>query len=296
MSAASPPADRRPAGPDAPEARTGGPALAVQGLAFRYPRAPRPTLDDVSFTVAPGELFGVLGPNGSGKSTLLRLLLGALGAEAGRIRILGRELGTWGRRELARRVAVVPQHEEIAFPLSVEELVAMGRYPHLGPWRAEGPGDRRAVREALERCDLAAIADRPVSTLSGGELQLGRLARALAQEPEVLVLDEPTVSLDLRHRMEIFGLLRELAGPEGTTVVLVTHDLNAASRFADRLLLLAGGRQAAVGTPAEVLERETIERVYDWPVRVTRHPGPGRDAGAPQVTALAAREEPEETP
>jgi len=294
MSAGEPRTGRRGAGAGAPGARTRAAALAAEGLAFRYPRAARPTLDGVSFTVAPGELFGVLGPNGSGKSTLLRLLLGALGADGGRVRVLGRDLGTWGRRELARRVAVVPQHEDIAFPLSVEEMVAMGRYPHLGPWRAEGPGDRRAVREALARCDLSAVADRPVSTLSGGELQLGRLARALAQEPEVLVLDEPTVSLDLRHRMEIFGLLKQLAGPEGTTVLLVTHDLNAASRFADRLLLLDGGRQAAVGTPAQVLERETIERVYGWPVRVTRLPGPGPDAGAPQVTALATRHAPKE--
>ena len=263
-------------------------------LSVRYGRGGRRALDGVSMNVPEGSLYAVMGPNGSGKSTLMRALLGLVPTDSGRVRVGGRETGSWSRRDLAKEVGAVPQVEHLAFPLPVRDFVAMGRYPHLGPWRAEGPGDRRAVREALARCDLAAVAGRPVSTLSGGELQLGRLARALAQEPEVLVLDEPTVSLDLRHRMEIFGLLRELAGPEGTTVVLVTHDLNTASRFADRLLLLDGGRQAAVGTPAQVLERETIERVYGWPVRVTSHPGPGPDAGAPQVTALATRNEPEE--
>ncbi|MDP2480858.1 MAG: ABC transporter ATP-binding protein [Candidatus Palauibacterales bacterium] len=259
----------------------------VEGLGFRYGGASREAVSGVGFRVHPGELFGILGPNGSGKSTLLRLLLGILPPRSGAVRVLGRPLASWSRRELARRVGVVPQHEEVAFPLSVREMVAMGRYPHLGPWRSETSEDREAIGRALGRCDLEDVAGRPLSTLSGGELQLARLARALAQVPELLVLDEPTASLDLRHGMEIFGLLRDLAGPDGTTVVLVTHDLNAASRFADRLLLLERGRPAACGRPHQVLVRETVERVYGWPVRVTRHPGPGPDEGAPQVVPLA---------
>ncbi len=266
---------------------SGDAVFEVEGLGFRYGGARREAVSGVGFRVHPGELFGILGPNGSGKSTLLRLLLGILPSRSGAVRVLGRPLASWSRRELARRVGVVPQHEEVAFPLSVRELVAMGRYPHLGPWRSETSEDREAIRRALGRCDLEDVAGRPLSTLSGGELQLARLARALAQVPELLVLDEPTASLDLRHGMEIFGLLRDLAGPDGTTVVLVTHDLNAASRFADRLLLLERGRPAACGTPREVLVRETVERVYGWPVRVTRHPGPGPDEGAPQVVPLA---------
>ncbi len=269
----------------APRGRT---VFEVEELGFRYPGADGPAVTGVGFVVHAGELFGVLGPNGSGKSTLLRLLLGVLRPDTGRVRVLGRTPADWGPREMARRIGVVPQHEEIAFPLSVREMVAMGRYPHLGAWRAEGPEDRRAIRAALERCDLLEVAGRRLSTLSGGELQLARLARALAQVPEVLVLDEPTASLDIRHRMELFGLLRDLAGPGKTTVIVVTHDLNAASRFADRLLLLDHGRAAARGEPSEVLVRSTVERVYGWPVRVTSHPGPGPDTGAPQVVPLAA--------
>ena len=187
---------------------------------------------------------------------------------------------------MARAVGVVPQGEEQIFPLSVRELVAMGRYPHLGPWRREGDADRRAITDAMRRCDIERFAERPVSTLSGGERQRARLARALAQQPLALALDEPTVALDVRHEMAIFELLREL-GREGVTTLLITHHLNLAARYAHRLVLLDRGRVVAEGPPATVLTRETVERVYGWPVRVTSHPGPGPDAGAPQVLPLA---------
>lgn len=266
------------------------PLLAASGLRFRYPGAPRHAVDEVDVAVPEGALVGVIGPNGSGKSTLVKLLLGALEPDRGEIRLLGRRLSSWRRREMARRVGVVPQNESVTFPVSVLEFVAMGRYPHLGPWRTEGPEDRDAVERALARCDVESLAGRAFSTLSGGERQLARVARALAQEPDLLVLDEPTVSLDVRHEMEIYELLRELVGG-GTTVLLVTHNLNAAARYADRLLLLHEGRARAEGPPGEVLTRETVEDVYGWPVRVVRHPGPGPDEGAPQVVALAAGEE-----
>lgn len=266
------------------------PLLAASGLRFRYPGAPRHAVDEVDVAVPEGALVGVIGPNGSGKSTLVKLLLGALEPDRGEIRLLGRRLSSWRRREMARRVGVVPQNESVTFPVSVREFVAMGRYPHLGPWRTEGPEDRDAVERALARCDVESLAGRAFSTLSGGERQLARVARALAQEPDLLVLDEPTVSLDVRHEMEIYELLRELVGG-GTTVLLVTHNLNAAARYADRLLLLHEGRARAEGPPGEVLTRETVEDVYGWPVRVVRHPGPGPDEGAPQVVALAAGEE-----
>lgn len=262
------------------------PILAASGLRFRYPDAPRPAVDDVDVSVPEGALVGVIGPNGSGKSTLVKLLLGVLDPDLGEVRLLGRRLSSWRRRELARRVGVVPQNESVTFPVSVREFVAMGRYPHLGPWRSERPEDRSALERALARCDLGSLAGRAFSTLSGGERQLARVARALAQEPDLLVLDEPTVSLDVRHEMEIYELLRELVGG-GTTVVLVTHNLNAASRYSDRLLLLHEGRSRAEGAPGDVLTRERVEDVYDWPVRVVRHPGPGPDEGAPQVVALA---------
>lgn len=262
----------------------------ARDLAFTFPGARLPAVDGVSVSVEAGDFFAVIGPNGSGKSTLLRLLLGALRPDGGVVEYGGRDVADWSRRELARRIGVVPQVEELAFPVSVRELVAMGRYPHLGPWRPEGADDRRAVREAMERCDVLDMADRPVATLSGGERQRARLARALAQQPDTLVLDEPTTALDIRHEMEIFELLHRLADDGAVTVVLVTHHLNLAARYARRLLLLDEGRAAALGTPADVLTDITVRRVYQWPVAIQPHAGPGRDAGAPQVVPLAQRE------
>lgn len=267
---------------------TSDPVFEARDVTYAYPGAERPAVEAVDLRIGGGDLYAIIGPNGSGKSTLLRLLLGARSPGRGEVLHAGRPLAGWSRRELARRVGVVPQHETVAFPLSVREFVAMGRYPHLGAWRSEGPGDRRAIERALERCDVAGLASRPFGTLSGGERQLARIARALAQRPGALVLDEPTVSLDIRHEMEIFELLRELSEVDRVTVVLVTHNLNAASRYAGRLLLLGDGRAVTEGEPRRVLTRDTVERVYGWPVRVVPLPGEGPDAGAPQVTPLAA--------
>jgi cobalamin transport system ATP-binding protein len=259
---------------------------SCRGVTFRYPDATRPAVDGVTVEIAAGACTAVLGPNGSGKSTLLRLLLGTLSPAAGSVELDGRAVGDWGRGEIARAVGVVPQDEEAVFPTSVRETVAMGRYPHLGPWRRERDADRRAVERAMRRCDVLAFAHRPISTLSGGERQRARVARALAQEPAALALDEPTAALDVGHEMAIFELLRDL-GRAGTTVLLVTHNLNLAARYAERLVLLDRGRVAAAGAPDEVLRQETVEGVYGWPVRIDRHPGPGPDAGAPQVVPLS---------
>ncbi len=254
-------------------------------LAYRYPGAARDALAGVDLEVPRGAFYGVIGPNGCGKTTLLRLLLGALAPDRGQVRYDGRPLAEWSRRELARRVGVVPQSEELVFPLTVRELVAMGRYPHLGPWRTEGGADRAAVDRALDTCDITGLAARAVGTLSGGERQRARVARALAQEPEVLVLDEPTASLDVSHEMGIFELVRRLAD-DGVTVLMVTHNLNVAARFADRLLLLDRGRAAARGTADDVLRPDILESVYHWPLALSHHPGPGPDSGTPQIVPL----------
>jgi iron complex transport system ATP-binding protein len=259
---------------------------SCRGVTFRYPEAGRPAVDGVTLEVPAGACTAVIGPNGSGKSTLLRLLLGTLTPAPGEVTLDGRAVAEWERAAIAREVGVVPQGEEAAFPMTVREMVAMGRYPHLGPWRRERDEDRRAIDQAMHRCDVLALAHRLVSTLSGGERQRARVARALAQEPAALALDEPTAALDVSHEMAIFELLREL-GRGGTTVLLVTHNLNLAARYADRLVLLDRGRVAAAGAPAEVLTRETVERVYGWPVRIAPHEGPGPDQGAPQVVPLA---------
>lgn len=248
--------------------------LRADHLTVQYPGADRPALDGVTVNIPAGRLTAVLGPNGSGKSTLLRALLGVNELNAGTASLDERDVREWDRRELARSVGVVPQSETIAFPITVREMVAMGRFPHLGPLRAEGPRDREAVDKAMKRCDISNLQDRQVTTLSGGELQRVRIARALAQEPQALALDEPTASLDLRHEMSILGLLRDWSDG-GMTVLLITHQLNLVARFADRMILLDRGHVVAEGTPSEVFRREVIERVYGWPVQVDEDPVTG---------------------
>lgn len=255
--------------------------LEARHLSVRYPGAARAALDDVSFQVPGGTLFAVLGPNGSGKSTLTRALLGALPLTRGEAIVDGRPVTSWRRRELARAVGAVPQSEPLPFPITARELVAMGRYAHLGPLEGETSRDRDAVEAALGRCDVTGLADRLVQTLSGGELQRVRIARALAQQPRALILDEPTASLDIRHEMGIMELLRGSAEC-GITVLLVTHHLDLAARYADRILLLDHGRLVAAGTPEEVLTPDTVEAVYRWPVAVRRD----EITGSPRVVPL----------
>jgi len=257
-------------------------SFRTEDLVVRYGRAQDPALDGITMDVPPGALYAVLGPNGSGKSTLMRALLGLIRPFSGITMVGGRETGRWGRRELARTVGAVAQNEHLAFPLSVRDFVSMGRYPHLGALRTEGPEDREAVQTALERCDVSELSNRDVMTLSGGELQRVRIARALAQEPTALVLDEPTASLDVRHEMSIFQLLRS-SSDRGMTVLVITHNMNLAARFSDRILLLDGGRVAAEGGVDEVFREDILKRVYRWPVAVRKDPV----SGAPQVTPLA---------
>jgi iron complex transport system ATP-binding protein len=243
--------------------------LEVRDASFRYPGAARDAIAGVSLAVSAGEFVALLGPNGSGKTTLVRLALGLHGPHAGSASILGRAAGQWPRGELARVVGVVSQREDNLFPQRVRETVRLGRYPHLGPWARERDEDRAAVERALQRCDVAGLADRWLWTLSGGEYQRVRIARALAQEPQLLVLDEPTASLDLRHEMELFELVRGLVEGSRLAAVLVTHDVNLAARFADRLVLLAEGSVRAAGTPADVLRRDVVEAVFGWPLAVS---------------------------
>jgi iron complex transport system ATP-binding protein len=259
--------------------------LDATDVRVRYAGAPRPALDGVSCSVPSGTLFAVLGPNGSGKSTLLRALLGAVPLESGGVCLDEKPVEDWSRRELARWVGAVPQSEPLPFPITARDLVAMGRYAHLGPLQGERASDREAVEAALERCDVTELSDRLVQTLSGGELQRVRIARALAQQPRALLLDEPTASLDIRHEMGILELLRGSAEC-GITVLLVTHHLDLAARYADRILLLDRGRLAAEGPPREVLTPENVESVYRWPVAVEDDPR----TGSPRVVPLRSQE------
>ncbi len=258
--------------------------LEAAALTVRYAGLDQAALEAVGVAVVERRLVAVVGPNGSGKTTLLRALTGAVNPSAGAVTLEGKPVRDWRPPELARVMAVVTQREEPAFPLRVPEAVLLGRYAHLGPFASATSADLAAVQRAMDRCDLERMADRRIDTLSGGEWQRVRLARALAQEPRLLVLDEPTAALDVRHEMQIFELVRRLVD-EGLGAVIVTHHLNLAARFADELLLLSQGRVAAQGPPAEVLRADVLERVFEWPVAVT----PWRD-GSPQVVPLRPRE------
>jgi iron complex transport system ATP-binding protein len=257
--------------------------LDLCGVSYRYPSAAEYALSGVSLEARAGDFHALLGPNGSGKTTLVRVALGLLPPQEGTSDVLGRPAAAWSRRELARVVAVVTQREENLFPQRVRETVLLGRYPRLSLWGAERAEDRIAVERALGRCDVAHLADRWVWTLSGGEYQRVRVARALAQEPRLLVLDEPTSSLDVRHEMELFQLARALVDEQGLAVVMITHHVNLAARFADRVLLLSEGRAVGQGSPGEVLTRETVERVFAWPVAIEAFDG------RPQVVPLRKR-------
>jgi iron complex transport system ATP-binding protein len=257
--------------------------LQATGATYRYPGAATPALAEADFGLQGGELVGVVGPNGSGKTTLVRMLLGVLPPDSGGVHAGGRPIGEWSRADLARLVGVVVQREEPAFPLRVRQAVMLGRYPHLSMLGAPRAADHEAVRQAMERCDVAALADRWVATLSGGEWQRVRIARALAQQPRALVLDEATANLDLRHEMEVLELAAELTRRERLAVMVVTHHVNLAARFVDRLVMLDRGRIQSSGPPGETLTRATLERVFGWPVHIVEWDG------VPQVVPLRKR-------
>jgi len=245
-------------------------ALRASQLAYRYSGQSRDAVANITLELPAGSLLAVVGPNGSGKSTLLRLLTGTLEPQRGSVRLEDTELAEWTTRALARHMAVVTQREVPAFALTVRDLVTAGRYAHVGPFRAESDHDRQVVMSAFEACDIPDFASRDVATLSGGEFQRARIARALAQEPRVLVLDEPTASLDVHYQVAIFELLQRLRHDQGLTVVVVTHRLELAARFADELLLLDAGRCVSQGSPAEVIDEGVLSQVYQWPLAV-RH-------------------------
>jgi iron complex transport system ATP-binding protein len=242
--------------------------LELRDVAFAY--GARPVLDGVSLGLRPGRVVGLLGPNGAGKSTLVRLAAGLLRPSRGVVLLEGRDVGTWSRREVARRVALLPQDGALPPAFTGWEIALMGRTPHLGWLAAEGPADLAAVERALALADAAAFAERRVGELSGGERQRLFLARALAQEPAVLLLDEPTVHLDLGHQLAMLELVVELARTRGLAVLAVYHDLNLAAQSCDELLLLDQGRVAAHGLPDEVLRSPVVAEVYGVGVELVR--------------------------
>ncbi|MCB9546248.1 MAG: ABC transporter ATP-binding protein [Myxococcales bacterium] len=250
--------------------------IAAHQLAVPFGLAP-----GLDLAIEAGERVAILGPNGAGKTTLIRALAGLQPLRGGEVRLDGRPLTAWSARERARRLAWVPQDTDAAPDFTVGEVVALGRLPWRRGWRGPTPADAAAIARALEHAGLTALADRPLARLSGGERQRVVFARALAQTPAVLLLDEPTAHLDLAHRA---GLLARLAGTDASlTVVAVLHDVNLAALYFPRLVLIAGGRVLADGAPADVLTPALLEAAYGVPVRVLPHP----ETGTPQVLAPA---------
>ena len=234
-------------------------ALAFEGVAVRL--GAREVLRDVTLACSPGEIMALAGPNGAGKTTLLRVASRVLAPSGGRVLLGGVAIDSLSRRALARGIAVVPQDVTVAFPFSAGEVVLMGRSPHLPAMGFEGAADVARAREAMESLGIAELADRSMLELSGGERQLVLLARALAQDPEVLLLDEPTSHLDLRHRIEVLDRVREFA-ERGRCALVVSHDLGLVARSCDRIAILSGGGLVACGAPVEVVTEELLERAF----------------------------------
>jgi len=246
-----------------------GTGIAGEALACSYDGVT--VLGGVDVVIAPGELVGLIGPNGAGKTTLVRVLAGVTRPSAGRVVLGERPLDSWSRRERARIIGLVPQDPRVEFPFTVLEVVLMGRAPHLTGLGFAGPDDVRRARGALARLGLDGVEARKLDTLSGGERQRVFLARALAQDPAVLLLDEPTTHLDLRHQAEILDVVRDGVRARGLAALAVLHDLNLAAVACDRLILIAAGHILAAGPARDVLTRDTIEQAFATTVHVRKH-------------------------
>ena len=246
-------------------------AVSCKGVSVSL--SSKPVLSDVSFECGAGEWLSVIGPNGAGKTTLLRVLSGIIRPQRGSVQIGDRELASMSPRQRARLAAVISQHPIVPPGVKVMDYVLLGRVPHLGFGLRRSEEDHQIVWELLRRLQAEQFADVPLSDLSGGERQRIVVARALAQETQVLLLDEPTSALDIGHQLEVLELLDELRKERGLTILSTTHDLTLAGQFADRLLLLADGKVAAVGKPAEVLTQDVIEQHYGAQVEILARNG-----------------------
>jgi len=260
-------------------------ALSVRALSRAFDSGPD-VLDKVTLSVSRGEIFGIIGPNGSGKTTLLKIMAGILKPDRGDVSVLGRPLGAFGARERGRLIAYVPQESPMTFPFTVEEVVLMGRYPHSGRLGFESSRDREAARWALDITETTRFRHRPMGDLSGGERQRVVIARTLAQEPSILLLDEPTSFLDIRHQVRIHHLLLRLRKEKGITVISVLHDLTMASTYFDRLSLLAAGRIRETGPPSKVIRYQLIKECYGTDVYIDINSVTGR----PYIIPLAETE------
>jgi iron complex transport system ATP-binding protein len=229
-------------------------------------------LENISFSVTAGEFFVIIGPNGAGKTSLLKVLAGLQKTQHGSVTIKNRNITKYRRRNLSQIMAIVPQHIEVGFPFTVADTVIMGRTPHLGILGMEGKEDYLRAREAMEFTEVAHLAERKLYQLSGGELQRVIIARAICQQPEIILLDEPTTALDPAHQLKIMDLMEKFRREKGTTIIMVSHDLNLASMYGDRLLLLKEGSVVETGAPKSVLNKELLEKSYGCRMMVDESP------------------------
>jgi iron complex transport system ATP-binding protein len=243
-------------------------AVEARGVTFSYNGTP--VLDRVDLRIGEGEFVSVLGPNGAGKTTLVRVLAGAARSFGGEVEVYGKPLKSYRRRDLARCVSLLSQNPPDTLPFLVRDVVMMGRSPHLGRFEMERPHDREAVERAMELLDIGRLASRNLTELSGGEVKRVFIAQAVAQESRILFLDEPTANLDINYQIEIFRILKTFNGELGKTIVLVTHDINHAARFARRIVLLKEGRIFRNGPPEQVIDAGTIGSVFRTEVTVRR--------------------------
>ncbi len=255
--------------------------LVLEDIAHRYESGGF-ELDVERLAVAPGDVVGIIGPNGAGKSTLLRIAAGVIEADDGRVLLDGRPLASMERREVARSLGYLPQETVAQFDYTVAELAAMGRYPHHRGFAGLNRADREIVERSIRQTEMQALAGRTLAHLSGGERKRAFLASVLAQEPGILLLDEPTGALDIHHQVHFFRLLVQLAG-RGMAVAVVTHEVNLASLFSDRIVLMHQGRIAAEGAPREVLTEEAVHQLYGRGILLHRHP----ESGLPIVLPAA---------
>jgi len=256
--------------------------LRAEGISFAY--QDKSVLNEIDLAIKPGELVGLIGPNGSGKSTLIKCLSRVLVPQRGRVWLDGHTLASLDPQQIARHIAVVPQAVELPPGFTAFEIVLMGRVPHLDWWQNENARDKEIARAAMEATGTWSLAERLVNQLSGGERQRVVIARALAQEPEVLLLDEPTAHLDVKHQIEVMELVRRLNRERGLAVLVVFHDLNLAAQYCSRLVLFKEGRVYKAGSPREVIAPDVLREVYGIELLVIPHPQNQRPMAVVGVT------------
>ncbi len=246
------------------------PILSASNVSSGY--GDKVVLHDISIEIHPGAFYGVIGPNGSGKSTLLKTLTGIIRPMGGRVCLYGNNIVGLSPREVARRIAVIPQEVSILFPFTGREIVAMGRHPHIARFQRESPLDLEVIERSMSDTDTRHLGDRYMDELSGGERQRVVIARALCQQPEALLLDEPTSHLDINHQVEIFELLTELNRKKNLAVFVISHDLNICAEYCRELIIVKDGRICRRGTPREILTPQTVREVYGAEVSVLTNP------------------------